>query len=388
MKICIVTHSVDTGDGQGRVNYEVVLEALRRGYQVTLLASQVNPALQLHPQINWVPIDVARIPTALLSNIVFSLKSSRWLAQHRSTFDIVKVNGSITAAPSDINAIHFVHSSWIQSPVHISKQRRDYYGAYHWLYTKLNSLWEKQALRQTQLVIAVSNQVKQDLVQIGIPSQKIQVVLNGVDLDEFHPGQSDRADWHLPENVPLALFVGDIRTPRKNLDTVLRAIAAVPNIHLAVVGDTQGSPYPDLATQLQIGSRVHFLGYRRDVAKIMRAVDCFVFPSRYESWGLVLVEAMASGLPVITAQTAGCCEIVQSDVGIVLADSEDDDRLAQALALIMQDPSQQQQMGQAARQIAESLSWTKMAQQYLDACEHLAAQKSQSGPKSQTAKFA
>jgi glycosyltransferase involved in cell wall biosynthesis len=377
MKICIVTHSVDTGDGQGRVNYEVVLEALRRGHQVTLLASQVNAALQVHPQITWVPIDVARIPTALLSNIVFSLKSSRWLAQYRSTFDIVKVNGSITAAPSDLNAIHFVHSSWLQSPVHIAKQRRDYYGAYHWLYTKLNSFWEKQALCQTQLVIAVSNQVKQDLVKIGIPSQKIQVVLNGVDLDEFHPGQCDRADWHLPENVPLALFVGDIRTPRKNLDTVLRAIAAVPNIHLAVVGDTQGSPYPDLATQLQIADRVYFLGYRRDVAQIMRAVDCFVFPSRYEACTLVLVEAMASGLPVITARTSGGCEIVRSDAGIVLSDSEDQHQLAQALTQIMQDPSIQKQMGQAARQIAESLSWTRMAQQYLDACEHLATQKDQ-----------
>jgi glycosyltransferase involved in cell wall biosynthesis len=376
MKICIVTHSVDQGDGQGRVNYEVVLEAIRRGHQVTLLASQVNLALQTHPQVNWIPIEVTGIPTALLSNLVFSYQSARWLAQHRQQFDIVKVNGSITSAPSDVNAIHFVHSSWLQSPVHIAKQRRDYYGAYHWLYTKLNAFWEKQALRQTQLVIAVSNQVKQDLQRIGVPGEKIQVVLNGVDLAEFQPGQSDRQDWGLPEHVPLALFVGDIRTPRKNLDTVLRAIAEVPHIHLAVVGNVKGSPYPDLAAQLKIGERVHFLGYRRDVAKIMRAVDCFVFPSRYEACTLVLLEAMASGLPVITAQTAGGCEIVHPDCGVVLTDSEDQHQLAQALLQMTQDPITQQRMGQAARRIAESLSWAQMAQQYINAFECLASPSS------------
>ena len=74
MKVCIVTHSVGKGDGQGRVNYEVVLETIRRGHDVTILASSIDPDLQQHPQVTWVPISVKGTPTALLRGLFFSYK--------------------------------------------------------------------------------------------------------------------------------------------------------------------------------------------------------------------------------------------------------------------------------------------------------------------------
>ena len=372
MRLCVVTHTVDKGDGQGRVNYEVVQEAISRGYTVTLLASRVNLALQSCKQITWIPISVGIIPSALIRNFVFSAKASRWLSRHRHEFDIVKVNGSITASPSDVNAVHFVHSSWLKSPVHLSRQRRDFYGAYQWLYTWLNAKWEKAAFQKAKVIIAVSQQVKQDLQDTGILGEKIKVVLNGVDLEEFYPGTCDRNCYQLPERVPLGLFVGDIRTPRKNLDTVLRAVVEATNVHLVVVGAVDDSPYPELAVQLGIQERVHFLGYRQDVADIMRAVDCFIFPSRYEACTLVLLEAMASGLPVITASTAGGCEIVTPDCGIVLADSEDVSGLTEALRQVTDNQETRARMKQAARRTAESLSWKRMAGQYLDAFEKVA----------------
>ncbi len=65
--------------------------------------------------------------------------------------------------------------------------------------------------------------------------------------------------------APLALFVGDIRSRRKNLELVLHALTEVRGLHLAVVGDTARSPYPAMAAELGVMDRVHFLGYRRDV---------------------------------------------------------------------------------------------------------------------------
>jgi glycosyltransferase involved in cell wall biosynthesis len=191
MKICIVTHCVIRGDGQGRVNYEVAGEALRQGHQLTLIASAISPELAQHPQVTWVPIIVKQIPTELLRNIVFSLKSSAWLRQHQAEFDVVKVNGAIASVRSDLNAVHFVHSSWLKSPFHVWHHRRDLYGAYQWLYTALNAYWEKIAFGRAKLTIAVSEQIKQEILALGIPAERIEVIANGVDLQEFSPARVD-----------------------------------------------------------------------------------------------------------------------------------------------------------------------------------------------------
>ena len=112
MKLCIVTHKVLKGEGQGRVNiYEVACEAVRRGYHLTVLASSVSADLLQNSLVQWVPIAVKGLPTQLLKNLVFSQKSASWLRQHQDEFDVIKVNGAITSARSDLNAVHFVHSS-------------------------------------------------------------------------------------------------------------------------------------------------------------------------------------------------------------------------------------------------------------------------------------
>jgi glycosyltransferase involved in cell wall biosynthesis len=374
MKLCIITHNIMKGDGQGRANYEVVWEALRRGHHVILLSSYIDPTLDQHKQIDWIYIPVKGWPTELLRNLVFSWRSANWLRQYRTELDLVMVNGAITKSSGDINAVHFVHASWLRSPFHPWRLRRDIFGAYQWLYTALNTYWEKKSFREAKLVVAVSEKIKEELVKIGIPSDRIRVILNGVDLQEFSPGCVDRSLLGLTENVLLALFVGDIRTPRKNLDTVLRALVQVPDLHLAVVGTTERSPYPHIAIKLGLENRVHFLGYRLDVAEIMKAVDLFVFPSHYEPFGMVVSEAMAAALPVITAATTGVAEIVTPECGIVLTNSEDSLALTEALKKFTDNGSMRLKMGQVGRSIAEQHSWESKAQNYLDLFEELARQ--------------
>jgi glycosyltransferase involved in cell wall biosynthesis len=371
MKLCIVTHKIKKGDGQGRVNYEVANEAIRRGHQLTLLASEVAPELEDNSQVNWIQIPVKGYPTEFVRNFIFAQKSADWLRQHRSEIDLVKVNGAINLAAADVNAVHFVHSSWLRSPVHISRNRRDLYGLYQWLFTAFNARWEKQAFQKAQVVVAVSEKVAQELVNIGVPRSRIRVIVNGVDLEEFAPGESNRQKLGLPENVTLALFAGDIRTPRKNLDTVLHALAKVPDLHLVVVGHIQNSPFPELAASLGLSDRVHFVGFRRDIPQIMQAVDLFVFPSRYEACSLVLLEALSSGLPVITATATGGGELVTPECGIVLPDSDDINALAVALMSLVSSPTLVKQMGKAARSVAERHSWTTMAKTYVDLFEEL-----------------
>lgn len=372
MKLCIVTPCVAKGDGQGRVNYEIAWEAIRRGHHVTLLASRVAPELQQNSQVNWVNLPVKGLQVQLLQEIAFAWRSADWLRQHRSELDIVLANGAITWFAGDVNLVPFVHSAWLRSPLHISRGRRDFYGFYQWLYTLLNARWEKQAFHQAKVVVAVSQRVRQELVDIGIAKESIRVILCGVGLQEFFPGEGDRQKFGLPEHVPLALFVGDIRINRKNLDSVLHALVDVPELHLAVVGPTDGSPYPQLAAQLELSDRVYFLGSPSGIVpELMRAVDIFVFPSRYEPFGLVVIEAMASGLPTITATTTGASELITPECGVVLSDTEDRKGLAEALSKLASNPAVRQRMGQAARAVAEQHSWQSMAQSYVDLFEEL-----------------
>lgn len=376
MRLCIVTHNIVKRDGQGRVNYEIAQEALRRGHHVTLLASRVAPELEQNNQVTWVYIPIKQWPIQILREIIFAWQSGNWLRQHRSKLDIVQSNGAATWVSVDVALAPFVHTAWLRSPVHISRTRRDLYGAYQWFYTVLNSYWEKYAFCQAKASVAVSQIVKQELLDIGVPEERIRVILCGIELQEFSPGSVDRNKIGLPENVPIALFVGDIRTNRKNLDTVLHALVQVPELHLAVVGTagtTPISPYPPLAAQLGLSDRVHFLENEYPVSEIMRAVDFFVFPSRYEPFGLVVIEAMASGLPIVTASTTGSAELVTPESGIVLSDSEDTHGLAQALKTLANDPELRSHMGKAARSIAEEHGWASMAQSYVNLFEELAS---------------
>ncbi|MEM7726624.1 MAG: glycosyltransferase family 4 protein [Cyanobacteria bacterium P01_A01_bin.45] len=385
MKLCIVTHSVVKGNGQGRVNYEITWEAIRRGHHVTLLASQVASELEKHQQINWIPLSVEGVPTELLRNLVFAFNSSKWLRKHRSELDLVKANGAITFAQGDVNAVHFVHGSWLKfssnqnsaptkkllNPQQLLDPKKIIYNFYQWFYTSLNANWEKQAFAQAQKVVAVSNKVGEDLVDIGVKPESLQVILNGVDLEEFVPGKSDRQKWNLPKDKPVALFAGDIRIPRKNLDTVLHALVKVPELHLAVAGITEGSPYLELAKSLKLSDRVDFLGLRDDVPELMKAVDFLVFPSRYEPYGLVVIEAMATGIPVVTASSTGAAALVTPEAGIVIPDCDDVDALADALQTIASNPAIREKMGKEARIIAEQHSWDNMAKTYVNLFEEI-----------------
>ena len=370
MRIAIVTNSVRPGSGQGRVNFEIARAARKNGHQVVLVASAVDRQLASAQNVTWAQLPVGNWPTRLLKDQVFAWRSTRWLEDNASRLDVVVGNGCNTWFAPDFNVVHFVHSAWKESPVHTARVHVGPYSWYQWLYTTINAYWEKRALKNAGTVIAVSEQVKEELADAGIRRDNTHVIHNGVDTSEFKPGPANRSDLDLPENVPLALFVGEIRTPRKNLDTVLEALQSLPTLHLAVVGHRDGSPYPRMASTLGVSDRVHFLGFREDVPALMRASDLFLFPSRYEACSLVLLEAMASGLPIVTAQTAGGAELIEPSFGHVLSNPNDERALAEAVRPLLEDPAQREQMARAARSTATQHTWSEMANKYLTLFEN------------------
>ena len=331
MRIVIVTHNVLKGDGQGRANYEIAKYALRNGASVELIADQVDEDLVSAGAI-WTPVQPKILRQINLFKVwQFAQKANAIVRKRSAEADIIHGYGYCLDVPHQVNTSQFVHSAWMKSSAHTAKQNKNAYGAYQWTYSKLNSIWERRAYSQAQVVVAASSTVKEELKDLGIAENRLRVILNGADLSEFHPGEESRAELKLPEGVMLALFAGDIKTPRKNLDTVLKAVAKTPDVHLAVVGRVEGSPFPAMAESLGIADRVHFLDFRRDIARIMRAVDFFVFPSRYEACALVLAEATAAGLPIITAKTTGGSELVTDASGIRVDNADDADAISGAM---------------------------------------------------------
>ena len=360
----LVAQRFQRNDGQGRVNFEVALSLLRQGFRITLLASQCANELAEHPNAKVVLFEIGRLPTQLLKNLSFAQRSAKWLRANRGQFDLVQGNGFVTWEKCDIVTAHFVHSAWAKNPYYPFNSSWRPYNLYQRAYTTLNARWEKKAFLGAKRIIAVSEVVARDIEALGIQRDHIDVIYNGVDTVEFSPGPSLRDLFNLPDGVCIALFVGDIKSPRKNLDTLLKAMSHLPYMHLAVAGSTPGSTAPERARALGVSERVHFLGKVSNIAVLMRSVDMFVFPSRYEAHPLVVLEAMASGLPIILSKNI---ESVSSFQGAfeILHDPEDDKALAVLMKRLMDSPETRQEMGREARSRAAALQWYETTSLYL-----------------------
>ena len=364
MQISIVTHNVIHGDGQGRVNYELVRRLLEAGIKVELIAAHVAPELE-DEGATWIQLPHRVNSVDLVRVFDFSRRADEILVLRRERYDAVLACGFTLTVPHTINTAHFVHGTWARSPYHSSRSRPGLWGTYQWVYSRWNARWERTAFESAGVVVAVSEMVRDELLEIGVPKDKLEVVINGVDVDEYRPGMVDRAVLGLPVDVPLGIFVGDLRSTIKNLDGVLRALVEVPEAHLAVVGRLEGSPFPALAEELGLSRRVHFLGFRSEVATLMRAADFFTLPSRRDSCPLVLLEALASGLPVLTARTVGTAGLVADGAGVVVNEPDDEGALVKGMRLLVRDPVRRRTMSQEARRIAEAHSWDRMARRYL-----------------------
>jgi len=173
-----------------------------------------------------------------------------------------------------------------------------------------------RSARRAERVLAVSELTKRDLIELyGIAEEKIVVTPNGVD-PAFRP------DGPSPDGEPYALFVGALQ-PRKDATAAIEALALIGDgaPRLVLVGPDKGgrADAERAAARLGLADRVELRGYvpQDELAALYRGAACLVFPSRYEGFGLPVLEAMASGTPVV-ATTAGALPEVAGDAAVLV----------------------------------------------------------------------
>jgi D-inositol-3-phosphate glycosyltransferase len=250
---------------------------------------------------------------------------------------------------------------------------------------------ERQVLRRADRVIAATLAERAQLEWLyKADASKIAIIPPGVDTCHFYPIPVDEARQFIglrPEDR-MILFVGRIE-PLKGLDTLIRAVASLrPSdccepVHLAVIGgDPDASPedmtaemarIQQLCDELCMVKMVAFLGKRGQdtLPYYYSAAEVLVMPSHYESFGMVALEAMACGTPVIASQVGGLAFLVQDGVTGYTVPADDPDVLCEKLTLILVNKSLRRRLGDAAAEYAQNYDWEKIAQQILRIYEEL-----------------
>ena len=225
-------------------------------------------------------------------------------------------------------------------------------------------------LNRNDALVAVSNATRAFHVEQGLDAEKTGVVYNGVDLELFRPlpARGDlKAELGVDDDAFLIATIGQIGL-RKGQDVLAQGAAEIadelPDVHFVLVGERHSSKQESIEFEQDVmrtfaeaglGSRLHLLGWRDDVETLMTECDLLVHPAHQEPLGRALLEAAASGLPIIATDVGGTGEILSDGESARLIPPANPAALAQAIRELHADHEQRETFAEAARQRVEVL---------------------------------
>lgn len=278
---------------------------------------------------------------ALLKLASYTKHSALELARLRPEADVHGAFGVISPLGGVVN-VQSVHAAWIKA----SQRLRNLTGRLRQRCNPIHPfiLAREQkyfAQRNYRKLIAPTEQVKSDLMHFyAVPGDDVLIVPNGFSSESFSFERSQalredtRNKFGYRKDDIVVLFVAN-ELERKGFRQLIHAIAALnkPNLHfLAVVGRTSTDAYGSEIRHLGISRKVQITGAKRDLAPYYAAADIFALPTQYEAWGLVIVEALASGTPVLTSRLAGASvAIKEGKTGELLDDPTNESEIAAKL---------------------------------------------------------
>jgi glycosyltransferase involved in cell wall biosynthesis len=226
-------------------------------------------------------------------------------------------------------------------------------------------MWEliKNVHNQAQINLCTSNAMVEALTSHGV--ERVDLWQRGVDTDTFRPdlasrSMRDRLSQGQPD-APLLLYVGRL-SAEKEVDRIKAVLESIPDARLALVGN---GPHREALETHFADTHTNFVGYLHgeELGAAYASADAFVFPSRTETLGLVLLEAMAAGCPVVAAHSGGIPDIVTNGVNGFMFDPIDDQGAITATQRLLANPASSEMMRHNARAEAERWSWAAATQQ-------------------------
>lgn len=382
-----------TGDAGGMNVYvlQTAIELAKRGTQVEIFtratSSADEPVVEAAPGVlvrNVVAgpfegLDKTDLPTQLCP---FAAEVLRTEARHPvGHYDLIHshywLSGQVGWLARDrwrVPMVHTAHTLAAVKNAHLAEGDTPEPAA--------REIGEKQIVAEADRLVANTGEEARELVQLyGADADHIDVVLPGADLSRYRPGDrtAARLELGLPLDERIVAFVGRIQ-PLKAPDVLVRAAAEVlarePErpLRVLIVGGPSGSGLerPDalieLAAELGIADHVTFLPPQppHKLVQVYRAADLVAVPSYNESFGLVAIEAQASGTPVLAADVGGLGTAVRDGVSGLLVPGHRTPDWAAALRSLLDSPGRLREMGTAAVEHASNFSWAHTADGLLD----------------------
>lgn len=354
LAVTIVAHDVGPVGGMERQLTELIRGLLAREVDVTVISRTCE--LEQHPRLCWVRVPGPARPFVLAYPWFFLVGS---LLARRHSRGVLHTTGAIVFNRADVSTVHLCHHSRSARAL----RRASRATPLHLLNARASGLLARAAERlvyrrtRTTALVSVSEDVAKEVVR-HFPGTAVHTIPNGVDPERFRPNRAARdavrAELGLRDDTLVAVFVGG-EWREKGLPVAIEAVQQATGWALLVVGPGDPTPYGS--------SGVHFAGRQERPEPYYAASDAFIFPSAHEGAPLVVLEAAASGLPLLVSDVGGTDElVVDGRTGWRL--ERDPDSFADKLRRL-DDPSLRAELGAAARRVAAQRGWEPVVDSYV-----------------------
>lgn len=357
MKVAITLQQFsETAGGAEKVAVDLMRGLRQQGIQVDIYARKISEQIDLlgsRPYIvPCVSLTSAIRATTFASNLQKMLAKQKYDIIHAFTrtyyADVYRIGGGC----------HKEHLRRVSVSRGAIGKFLAFMNPKHGMILKL----EKKSFEQGayKKIVAVSERTKKEIIDnYQIPENDIRIIYNGVDTNKFNPDYKKyrtklRVAFGLKDSDFVLLFCGNgFRT--KGLDFALEAIALVSpqiNCKFLIVGKGNVAHYRKNAYKLKLKDKIFFLGSRDNVHQIYGAVDALIHPSLHDPFPNVVLEAMSSGIPVITTKVTGTAEVITNNLDSIVVDHASDTyQLTEAVKLLA-NADTRNKMGQEARKTA------------------------------------
>ena len=379
-KVCFISPEYwPLSGGTGAYVYYLSNELLKNGYRIQIVTgSSQTQDVQVNPNLNVSFLKIPKMP--IVKSFLLAGNSYRKLQSVRTTANIDITHPQLPLTPRFAVPPKFgktlvctVHSTWkgeakaIQGePYSRLNANEKFLVSFNWFLR----FFEEGMIHRARKIIAVSHFTKWELTKYyKIPAHKIQVIHNGVDIKKFQPAVDKRkvkvAMGLNPDDLAI-VSVGRLYA-RKGLFTLIESMPEIikkfPKAKFIISGKGQSDEMHKLnahAERLGVRGNIVFTGYTpdRELPKLYQAADVFAFSTFYEHHPFAVLEALATGLPVVTTTVGGIPETIDSGKNGYLVEPFNPRQFSEKILRLLENPAEAQEMGKKARQTVEKqLDW-------------------------------